>query len=72
MTDCLNCFNCKLLKTKRILRCKVGFWINGDSTEKVVKLSQTEISNLDNKECLSPIVFRNLFLQGKKCPQLSE
>lgn len=72
MTDCLSCFNCKILKTRGILRCKAGFWRNDHNGEKIVKLSQREISNLNDIECLTPIIFRKLFFQAKKCPSLSE
>lgn len=65
MTDCLNCFNCRIVKTKLVLRCKAGFWINADGNEKIVKLTKTEVVN-------SHISFRNLFSQAKKCPSLSE
>jgi len=68
--SCLNCFNYKFFKTKKILKCKVGFWLNGNGKEKIIKLNDFEQKT--HHEETEPVMPRKLFQQAKKCSHFNK
>lgn len=65
MTDCLDCFHCKIIMKKGIVRCRKGHWRKDDLTEKLVKLKPQEIRGIGNGTFR--ISWREVFQQSGKC-----
>ena len=60
MIDCLDCFHCKVVYSKRILRCKTGLWRKEDGSEKCIKLGNGEIK-------FGRISPREIFSKANRC-----
>ena len=51
--SCTDCLNCKINRVRGTLRCKARHWIRGDLSDKVMKLTPKEISELIEAEFFS-------------------